>query len=80
MTFFEYMMRYLKKDTPEGDLARDIKDDKKHFPSSDNGKEIFNYLVSQSACHECLDTFVKCYSRYVRYEMKKLLKNREEWQ
>ena len=69
MTFFDYMMRYLKKDTPAGDLARDMHRGHKNFPSSDNGKVIMEYLISKGAWRECLDTFKKCYVRYVRYEL-----------
>ena len=70
MTFFEYMMRYLKSDTPAGDLARDMHRDKEYFPSSNDGKEIMAYLFAKGACSECLDNFEKCYVQYVRYELK----------
>ncbi len=70
MTFFEYMMRYLKKDSPAGDLARDMNRDKENLPVSNDGKAIMDYLFSKDACSACLDTFEKCYVRYVQYELK----------
>ena len=59
MTFFKYMMRYLGKNTPAGDLARDMDMDMDKFPVEDDGKVIMNYLFSQGASSGCIDTFIR---------------------
>ena len=68
ITFFEYMMKSLKKDSPAGDLARDMDRDKANFPRSNTRDEIMSYLSSKGACSECLTTFEKCYKRYESYK------------
>lgn len=78
MTFFEYMMKYLNKDTPAGDLARDLNRDKENFPQSNDGKEIMDYLFSKGACSQCLDTFEKCYAQYVKYELRQYKRLKHE--
>lgn len=70
MTFFEYMMRYIEKDSPSGDLAKDMRRDKEHFPDSSDRDEIAGYLFSRGACSECLQIFRTCYKRYELYEQK----------
>ena len=67
MSFFEYMLRYLKKDTPEGDLARDMPRDRHNFPYYVSAKVIKQYLISNRACDNAIDTFEKCYKRYKNY-------------
>lgn len=69
MTFFDYMMRYVKKDSQSGDLARDMKRDK-DFPVSNDRDEIMNYLRGKGACYDCLNTFDRCYRQYELYERK----------
>ena len=69
MTFFEYMMRFVKKDSPSGDLARDMNRDK-DFPMSNDRDEIMNHLRSKGACYDCLNTFDRCYRLYELYERK----------
>lgn len=66
-------MKYLKKDSPAGDLARDMNRDKKHFPHCNTRDEIMSYLSylhAKGACSECLDTFIKCYKRYEQYKQR----------
>ena len=71
MTFFEYMMRNLKRNSPAGYLARDINYDKDNFPKSNDWKVVMDYLFSKDACSECFETFEKCYARYVQHEIKR---------
>lgn len=75
MTFFEYMLKYLKKDTPAGDLARDMLRDRQHFPITNDRYALINYLDSKNASEECLKTFCKCYERYERQENRRYGRN-----
>lgn len=82
MTFYTYMMRnHLGKDTPEGDLAMDMRRDKDHFPRNRackfNGwhQIIENYLYSQGGCRECMDVFEECWEEYERCEKQRLKRN-----
>lgn len=58
--------RHLNKDTPFGDLADDIWDDM-DFPAENTRKAILDYLERQHACHDCLRTFTRAWSSYLRY-------------
>ena len=69
MTFFDYMMRFLKKDSPSGDLARDMNHDK-DFPASNDRGAIMNYLRLLDAYYDCLNTFGRCCRQYEAYEAK----------
>lgn len=44
ISFYKYVMKYINVDMPEGDLARDMKDDKEVPKQKDNDREIFSYL------------------------------------
>ena len=70
ITFFEFMMRYLKKDSRAGDLARDMDRDKANFPRSNTRDVIMSYLQAKCASHDCFDTLVMCYKRYMRYKQR----------
>ena len=62
--FFGWMMAsYLKDDTPEGDLARDMQDDL-GWPHSDEEAEQRAYLTDRGACAVALSTFSKCRKKY----------------
>ena len=69
MTFFDYMMRFLKKDAPSGDLARDM-NDTANFPAGNTKAEIKNYLRNMGACRDCLKTFERCYRQYEQYMLR----------
>jgi len=82
MTFYTFMIKhYLNSNSPEGDFARDMKGDKKSFPSNSKGKYndwhdvILDYLYSRNACMECLVIFEECWEEYVRCEKKRLNRN-----
>ena len=75
MTFYTFMMRnHRGKNTPEGDLARDIFQDRESFPRNGKGKFdgwhriLRGYLERQHACSECLDVFESCWKDYVACE------------
>lgn len=79
MTFYTFMMRnHQGKDTPEGDLAADMKRDKERFPKNGTGKFrgwyrlIRGYLVDHNACDDCLATFDACWKEYELCERKRL--------
>ena len=64
-SFRSYMIRkYINSDTPEGDLARDIKRDKSFPKSAGSFQYIWYYLRKQLACDECMDTFKACWDMY----------------
>ena len=44
ISFYKYVMKYISVELPEGDLARDMKDDKEMPKEHDNDREIFSYL------------------------------------
>lgn len=64
MNFYDWMMmRYAGKDTPCGDLARDMKQDK-GFPRDGSRSEILVYLKDKGAIDECLACFKRCWQDY----------------
>jgi uncharacterized protein YozE (UPF0346 family) len=74
MTFYTYMTRkHIDDDTPMGDLARDMKEDKEKFPRNENSKirgwhgYLYNYLCDHGACGACLDTFDEAWEEYVKW-------------
>lgn len=44
ISFYRYVMKYIKVDLPEGDFAKDMKDDKEMPKQKDNDMEVFSYL------------------------------------
>lgn len=81
MTFYTYMIRnFLKEDSPEGDLAKDMKRDKDTFPRNGTGKFTGNhnmirrYLEMNHACADCLDVFESCWKEYEGCERSRLKK------
>ena len=64
MNFYDWMMvRYAGKDTPRGDLARDMKRDK-DFPKDGSRSEILAHLKDKGAIDECLACFKRCWQDY----------------
>ena len=78
MTFFEFMMRYMQKNSPAGYLARDMLEDEAHFPDTNNSEVIMQYLISRRFSSECLRTFKTCYKRYELHEQKQNRRNQNE--
>ena len=44
ISFYKYVMEYIEVNMPEGDLARDMKNDEEMPEQKDNDREIFSYL------------------------------------
>lgn len=44
ISFYKYVMKYINVDLPEGDLAKDMKDDKEMPVQKDNDMEVFSYM------------------------------------
>lgn len=65
MNFYDWMVKKnLKKDTPEGDLARDMVRSG-DFPHTDDMETISTYLSEKNACMECLEIFLECWQEYM---------------
>lgn len=60
--------RYIKADSPRGDLARDIMRDI-NFPSTYAYDEMINYMkyIRWGTCKEALETFRAAYKSYKKY-------------
>lgn len=44
ISFYKYVMKYINVDLPEGDLAKDMRDDKEMPVQKDNDMEVFSYM------------------------------------
>lgn len=65
MSFYDYSQRFLNKQSPTGDLARDIKDDEL-FPEVRNTyKDIEVYLIAHNACDGALRAFKTMWHSYL---------------
>lgn len=69
ISFYEYSQKFMGKNSPTGDLARDIRDDG-IFPELKNTrKEIKAYLIAHNACDGALkafETMWRSYSAFLR--------------
>lgn len=79
MNFYNYVIqKYLDEDSAQGDLARDMKEDKMNFPKNGVGKfavwrkRISNYLEGKGACYGCMEAFEKTWEEYEQCERKRL--------
>ena len=64
MTYYRWMMtNYLNDDSPEGDLAHDMKHDI-GFPKKAGRSGILTYLIRRNACAECIRTFDESWRDY----------------
>ena len=61
--------KYLGKNSPKGDLAGDISEDK-NFPDGTDFITIANYLSGQRPCQECWDVFSQTWLEYTRWLVK----------
>jgi len=78
MNFYNFMMKkYLGTNTPGGDLAKDMREDKEKFPRNSSVKYaawhrlIYSYLVENEACDSCLEVFEDCWREYELRERKR---------
>lgn len=64
ITFRQWIItRRINSDTPVGDLARDIKDDK-NFPNTYDYSEMIGYLKYKGACKEARKAFREAFNIY----------------
>lgn len=66
MTFYEWIIRLQKRDTPTGDLAYDISRDPT-FPKDGALIEIEEYLSDKATCSGVLDAFKTAKRSYLKY-------------
>jgi uncharacterized protein YozE (UPF0346 family) len=64
-TYKTWILQYIKEDSPRGDLAIDIKDDKK-FPATKSKEKIITYLEFKGACDGAISAFECSYREYVK--------------
>lgn len=79
MTFYTYMMKnYKNADGMKGKLARNMHDDKEHFPKNGQSKFkgwhtlIRDYLIKEGASYTILDAFDDAWEEYELCERKRL--------
>ncbi len=82
MTFYSFMMKHHRgQQSPAGDLAGDMYDDKDRFPRNRSCKFtgwhdlILRYLRSNDACADCISVFEECWEDYVACEKRRLKRN-----
>ena len=68
-SFFQYIMSYLNKNTPRGDLARDMMYEQRMHPEEDldqidTEERFMHYLSAHRACQECIDVAHRCWVSY----------------
>ena len=70
-SFYRYMMGFLAEDSPEGDLARDMRrsGDETDLTQIRSWDDMSSYLHLQHACPECIGTAWKCWQKYSRIQV-----------
>ena len=68
-SFYQYMMGYRNRNTPRGDLARDMMHELRIHPEEavdkiDSEERFMHYLSAHRACQECIDVAHRCWSSY----------------
>lgn len=66
-SFYEYSQRFINKNTPTGDLARDIRDDGLFPELKNTHKEIKSYLIAHNACDGAIKAFETMWKNYKSY-------------
>lgn len=68
MSFYEFMIEnYINDETPLGDLARDMRDDKEMPENKNNDERIFQYLdfkIRDTIVEEIFEEAKKEYKKY----------------
>ena len=65
-SFYKFMiMNFIEEDSPQGDLARDMKSDRDFPRFSINYERVRNHLERCVACSDCFDAFEECWNRYM---------------
>lgn len=68
-SFYQYMMAYRNRNTPHGDLARDMMYELRMRPEEavdqiDSEERFMHYLNAHRACQECIDVAHRCWRSY----------------
>lgn len=64
--FVEWLMQFVDREIPFGDLAKDMRDD--HDLPDSNKKEDFEWHLSKSnACYDALTTLSDAFEEYEKY-------------
>lgn len=68
-SFYQYMMAYRNRNTPRGDLARDMMYELRMRPEEavdqiDSEEWFMHYLNAHRACQECIDVAHRCWRSY----------------
>lgn len=67
ISFYEYSQRFINKDSPTGDLARDIRDDELFPEVKNTHEEIKSYLIGRNACNGALRAFNTMWYSYLAF-------------
>lgn len=65
MSFKQFTKQFLKDETPEGDLARDINEDP-NFPKSDQYEDIIEHFENCNAIPAVFNIFERLWQIYTR--------------
>ena len=63
MNFKQWLAQFKTNDTPLGDLARDVQDDR-NFPLQGDEISFTMYLQEKKASKECMEVFGEAFERY----------------
>ena len=63
MTFTKWLKKHKDDNTPLGDLARDVSEDK-DFPKTKSSNKILEYLESKGACDGAISAFKDAWKLY----------------
>jgi len=67
ISFYKWCVdKYYGEDSPLGDLASDIKNDKGFPRESKNKREIIQYLECKNACSGCIESFDYAFKQYYK--------------
>lgn len=72
MSFYQYMMKFRNRDTPRGDLARDMAHELKMRPEEavdqiDSEERFMHYLSAHRACSQCVAVAHRSWISYRKY-------------
>jgi uncharacterized protein YozE (UPF0346 family) len=74
LSFTNWLKRHANRNSPLGDLARDMIDDKT-WPSYDSVSNYLSYLYSKGACFDAVQTLNKAWKTYQMYLKKEKTPN-----
>lgn len=65
-TFIEWLMQFVDREIPFGDLIRDMKDDH-DLPESNERNDFEWHLSKSNACYDAVTTLEKAFDEYEKY-------------